>query len=131
MEIADLKTATDEQLALKFRETATNCGEAMRDGHPKLANLAFDYMIVILRELSLRGTRSMTVLLPLLGDEDKWTRLHAATALLFYLSENACPVLEELCREGRSLGFTAEMTLKQWRAGKLREFWNPNAERHS
>jgi hypothetical protein len=55
----------------------------------------------------------------LLADDSAHVRCWIAGQLLSEGDANAAPVLEAIVRAGGPLGFDAEMTLEQWRKGRL------------
>jgi hypothetical protein len=62
------------------------------------------------------GQRALQSLLTHL---DEYVRIWAAKDCLFFAPNLAIPVLEELAKVPGLQGFAAEMTLKEWRAGRL------------
>ena len=55
----------------------------------------------------------------LLDHEDDYVRLHAACALLHEKSEDALSTLSDLAEKKSILGFTAKMTISEYRKGNI------------
>ena len=78
----------------------------------------FDLLVAIRRELRTRGLEAQRQLLALLDDPDPGTRCWAAVSVLEFAPREGERVLAELAKLPDSLvGFSAEMTLEQWKAG--------------
>jgi hypothetical protein len=113
-----------EDLISMFTEAASANGAFLAARDPKRANLKFDQMTRIYRELRNRGAQAQRQLLPLLNSENAHVRLHAATYALDFEPESGEEVLKDILQTERgSLGFTAQMTLEQWSKGELRFSW--------
>jgi hypothetical protein len=116
MSIAEL-----DALISEYRNAALAHGSATEAGNHRLANAAHDRVASVYRVLHRQGDPAIRRLLDLLTDPEPAVRLWAASHGLEFASDRAVSILEELSREEpQLLGFTAETTLKQWRAGKLR-----------
>ena len=88
----------------------------------KAANRAFDQMLRIREEMRKRGPSVYSQLLKLLRHESPWVRCDAAIPMLFFAPNEAEVVLNELAKtQERALGTIAEMTLKEWRKGTLKQ----------
>jgi len=113
--------ATTDALVQMFRAVASGRGAALEKADPKTANRLYRQMAKLYAEIKHRGTQAQRQILPLLDDEDASVRASAATYALEFDARAAEPVLEKIDREERNLcGLTAQMVLKQWKAGKLR-----------
>ncbi|MCE9522810.1 MAG: DUF2019 domain-containing protein [Alphaproteobacteria bacterium] len=110
--VSDLKTA--------FRIAAAAHGAGKILGDVEATNDAFDQKIAVVRQLRHLPDKGRQVLTELLSDTGPAVRSSAATYLL-PLDENlALPVLEEVCKSPEPfIGLTAEMVLREWRAGRL------------
>lgn len=118
----NIRTATDEELLRQFEEDAL-VHAALRTA--KEANRAFDESVEIWGELKQRGKAAIDLFLQLLNSPNPEVRLLCASNALFVAPELAEPVLEQLVEEPKFVGVTASMTLKQWRAGKLKPAGDP------
>ena len=113
----DMFVATNEELARRFEETAITHRELVT---AEKSNAAFDEGVAIWREVKRRGKDAIALFLPLLQSKNPAVRMNSAALVLFDAPERAEPVLEQLTKEPRSLGVSATMTLREWRAGRLR-----------
>jgi hypothetical protein len=112
-----MKTATTEQLIEKFKELSVTHGELK---NVKAANRAFDEAVKIWVQIAHRGTHAIESFSRLLESDNAIIRLSAASKLLFIMPQRAEAVLDKLTTEPPWTGFTAKMTLTQWREGKLK-----------
>jgi hypothetical protein len=80
--------------------------------HRRMAD-AFEY-------LASQGSEGHTAFFAMLHDESPHVRDWVAAQLLSQDDEAAVPVMEQLAAEPGIRGFTAETTLKEFRAGRLR-----------
>ncbi len=121
MKAAQLKGLTTDQLVEKYRELSARHGHAIEAGNHKAANRDFDVIVAINKELRARGIEAHRQLLSLLNDQEPGTRCWAATDVLAFAPQEGERVLAELAKMPKSLvGFTAEMTLQQWKAGAFK-----------
>ena len=103
-----------------YEKAAVRHGEATLSGANDEANQAHDDIAAIYRELRRRGPMAQRGLLPLLERSDAGVRLWAASHALEFCPEAGETVLEAVKRSvGGLVGFSAAMTLQQWRAGTL------------
>lgn len=117
MDHAKLNSASNEDLVKWFEEAAIVHRE-LRSA--KRANGAFDEAVAIAKELNRRGNGGLELFLSLLQSPNAAVRMSAAGLLLPTIPEQAEPVLEALTEQPRSLGISAKMTLREWRAGRLK-----------
>lgn len=118
MKKVQVKTLSTEGLIEEFRTLSAGHGRDIEEGKPKAANRKYDVLVAIRRELRERGMDADRHLLGLLGDPEPGTRYWAASSVLDFAPNEAEQVLSELARIPKSLvGFTAELTLQQWKAG--------------
>ena len=109
---------TDETIR-RYREAAEAHGEATKTGDASRANASHDIIASVYRELRASGQESC--LLVLLDDTNVSVRAWAAAHALEFAPEVGEPVLSAVVEEDAGLvGFDAEMTLREWRAGRLR-----------
>jgi phage-related baseplate assembly protein len=87
--------------------------------HKRMAD-AFEF-------LSAQGSDGHIAFIALLHDESSHVRGWVAAQLLSDGDETAVPVMEQLAAESGIRGFTAETTLKEFRAGRLRSPFTSHA----
>lgn len=110
-----------EALVEKYAAAAAKHGEAIEAGNPRVANRNADTIAAIYRELRKRGLEAQRQLLPLLTRPEPGIRGWAGAHALEFSPPEGERILTELASVKASLvGFSAEMTLKQWRLGRLR-----------
>lgn len=115
----DLSALTDAEIIVTYRTAAVAHLAHSSEGAYKKANPQAEIIAACYRELRSRGQRSQAALLALLDDRDAAVRMWAGSHALEFAPELAEPVLTEL-EEGESLAaFSARMTLREWRAGRL------------
>lgn len=102
--------------------TYVQAAEASADfDKPRLQNAAANCVASVYRQLRSRGLESQRALLPLLAHPSLKVRQWAAAHALQFAPEAGVPVLSEMAKDKVSLyGFEAEITLREWRAGRLR-----------
>ena len=121
MKAAQVQGLTADQLVEKYRELSARHGRAIEAGNHKAANRDFDVIVAINKELRSRGIEAHRELLTLLNDPEPGTRCWAATDVLEFAPREGEQVLAELAKVPRSLvGLTADMTLRQWKAGEYK-----------
>ena len=74
----------------------------------------------VYRELRTRGRDAQFALLPLLTHCNASVRCWAAAHALEFAPVKGEAALNELSMQGGLIGFSAEMTLEEWRNGALR-----------
>lgn len=120
--MGELSALTTDELVGRYREAARAHGAAeMTRKAVRAANREADTIAAVYRELRRRDARS--VLLVLLDDPDPSVRSWAGAHALDFAPSEGEPVLEALSREDTGplgKGFDAQMTLQEWRAGRLR-----------
>ena len=109
--------AVDKYLAMAVKFGDTQRARSFEAGNEFATELGF--LGRLLRE-SGDGQR---LLLKLLDHDDPYVRIWASKDCLFFKSDAAVPVLEEIERAGGLLGTTARITLSEWGSGRL--FKNP------
>jgi hypothetical protein len=113
----EIKAATNQALLERFEQTAVIHREL---NTAEESNRAFDEGVAIWGELKQRGKEAVDLFLTLLHSANLAVRMNAAGLALLDSPEQAEPVLQQLTTEPRLLGFSARMTLKQWRDGELK-----------
>jgi len=112
-----MTSETLESLIEKYRDAARRHGSGKT---VRTVNKAADEIATIHRELRERGSAALARLLPLLKDDDSSVRTWAAAHALTFAPTEAATVLKDLATAPGLIGISAEMTLREWRAGRLR-----------
>ena len=115
-----VKGESDEALIDTYRIAASVHGRATASGDSRAANRAHKRLAVAYRTLRARGPGSQAKLLSLIRDRDVGVRAWVAAHALEFSPAAGEPVLVELAAEPGLVGFGAKMTLKEWRAGRLK-----------
>lgn len=102
-----------------YRQAATQHGKSIEMGDHQVANRAADRVSTIYAELRRRGLEAQRQLLPLLEDTNLRVRGWAAAHALEFAKEKGESVLTKLALQPGLLGFSAQMTLTEWREGRL------------
>jgi hypothetical protein len=118
--VEDLQRLSPDQLVVTYRDAAKRHGEATLSDDPSSGNADARLIGAVYAELRRRDLRS--ALLPLLENGDIGVRKWAAAHALDFAPDQGEPVLSEIARDDPAgiLGFGAEMTLEEWRGGRLR-----------
>ena len=115
-----LSTADTMRLVEMYRDAAKQHGEATETGDHKTANKSADLISEVYAELRRRGADAQRTLLPLLTDPASGVRLWSASHALEFAPEQGEALLKKFASRETFLGSSAEMTLNEWRAGRLR-----------
>jgi hypothetical protein len=111
-----MSTASTESLVSEYRALASQHGSAKTS---RAANVAAEKLATIYRELRERGEQS--ALAPLLRDGDPSVRCWSAAHALEFSADEGVAALESLAAGTPGpLRTSAAMTLREWRAGRLR-----------
>jgi hypothetical protein len=111
--------ASVEVLVAAYRRAASAHGKASVAGDHRTANKHFYTIAAIYRELRKRGRDCQLAILPLLTSDDLDVRAWAAAHSLEFSPSAGRPVLEELAKNQGIVGLEAQMTLREWQAGRL------------
>jgi Domain of unknown function (DUF2019) len=104
-----------------YIEFARQFGIAEREGDAPATNKAYEQLISALRELRKESDKGERFLLELLENDDLSVVTWSALYLLPLREADATAALERVAKSGvPRIGFSAEMTLKEWRAGRLK-----------
>jgi hypothetical protein len=104
-----------------FIEAAREHGQGIVEGDPQKTNRAYDRVVSAIRDLRKSPGKGEEFLIGLLDKEDLSIVRAAATYLLPLREVEAMQALERVAKGGLPLiAFGAEMTLKEWRAGRLK-----------
>jgi hypothetical protein len=112
--------ATVAELLAAYSAAASAHGRATLSGNPKEANRQFHQLHSAYAELRRRGDTDLRHLEALLDDADPGVRGWAGAHLLLLSPSKAEPTLEELGKMPGLVGFSARITIQEWRKGKLR-----------
>jgi hypothetical protein len=102
----------------EFIEQAKTHGSGTLSGDFKVSNMAYDKIVEILKILH-NIDSELRMLTPLLKHTNMSVRTWAATYLLPHFTEMALKVLDDAGKEGGLIAFSAEITAREWRAGRL------------
>ena len=94
--------------------------EATESGDSRKANRNSDRIAAAYRGLREMGPEAQSQLLPLLDHSDSGVRAWAGAHALEFAPEPGARALSSLAKQGDITGFGAEMTLREWKAGRLR-----------
>lgn len=119
MTFEDITSAPLPTLLAAYRAAAAQHGDATEAGDHRRANQAAELLGSLYAEIRRRGADSQRAILPFLSDPSPGVRLWSASHALEFDSNSGEAVLRELVAVGRFLGLSAEVTLKEWRAGRL------------
>lgn len=108
------------RLVSDYREAATQHGIATASGDPVTANGYADRLAEIYSELRGRGYGAQSLLIPLLDDPQPGVRLWAASHALDFASPAGERTLIGLAADPGFINVSAEATLQEWRAGRLK-----------
>lgn len=115
------KEASIHELSAIYEDAAAIHGQATRDGNSRTANAQYKRIIVVWNELRRRGDDGRAALSRLMGSSNPHVRGWAASHVLEFEPEAAEPELTRLAQGPPSpVRLDAEMTLKEWRAGRLK-----------
>jgi hypothetical protein len=110
----------DQELAI-YVAAAANHGRATESGDHKRANSSARKIAAAYDQIQKYGSEGRTAVSGLLHHSERGVRLWAASHALAFAPEDAEGVLIELASlKGSLIGFSAETTLRQWHAGRLR-----------
>jgi len=115
-----IKRASLGELLDAYAQAASVHGRATETGDYKTGNRAADRVAAIYAELRARGPDAQRSLLGLLKHEVPGVRGWAAAHALDFAPSDGEAVLQALIPMGGFVGHDAEMTLKEWRQGRLK-----------
>jgi len=107
-----------ESLIEQFCEAASQHAASTESGDYKQGNKAHQRIVDALQQLDIQ--QATKLLRPLLQNPNVGTRLWAAAYLLRSNAFDAEASLEAIAAQADIHSFNAQMTLKEWRAGRLR-----------
>lgn len=103
---------------IRFKEIASDRWGHLENGDSNKGNKCYDELLDIAVELRSEG--KLIELETLLDDIEDGVKFEAASKLLTINSKKAEKALVSITEKKGALPFTAKMTLKQWKAGKLK-----------
>ena len=110
-----------DALVKRYAEAAAEHGRATEAGNYKEANRAYKVIAAVYMELRRRGREAQLALLPLLEAPEPGIRAWVGTHALEFSPADGERVLSHMENTPRSLvSLSAQITLRQWREGKLR-----------
>lgn len=114
----------DTRLEALFLETALRRGELLRANESRKANKEFDTLHMLKDRLRGLPDKGEWILKRLAGHDDLDVRILAAAGLLVIDEPYTIGVLEAISAGDSGLpSFSAEMTLREWRKGAIRDYW--------
>ncbi len=121
MKSDQVQRANIQDLLEAYKDAAAAHCMATERGDQNTANRSHDVLVGIHTELRRRGAEALNELLNLLQNKDTGVRFWAASHALEFSPEKGENVLSEIAKIPKSLiAFSAEVTLREWRAGRLR-----------
>ena len=104
----------------RFIDAARRHGQATQSGEPNLANAAHSDLVAALREIRHSPDRGTKFLIGQLNSDDASVVTWAALYLLPDRENEASEALQRVAKLGLPrVSFGADMTLTEWRAGRL------------
>ena len=116
----------EAMLERAFLDTALKRSELLRQNEPKKANKEYDKLHRLKGEMRHLPDKGKAALKRVAGStEDDDVRILAAAALLAIDEPFATELLEQIQMRGVGIpSFTAEMTLHEWQAGSIKDYWS-------
>ena len=103
----------------RYASAAEAYGRAIKNGQATESDKHFDAVEEAFAKLKAHGNNGLRAIAELLESKDDGVKLWSAAHLLNYPEFGSLEVLERLKRSRSILALTAEVTLDQWRNGKL------------
>lgn len=122
--MSGVNAEADVDVEQAFLEAARRRSEFLRLNKPQKANREYDRIYKLKNRLRLLPDRGETMLKRISLNDDPEVRMTAAAALLAVDEPFAVKIFEDIAKDNKGLcSFTAEMTLSEWRSGRLNEYW--------
>jgi hypothetical protein len=119
-----MTASSGEQLETAFINVALQRSEWLRLSEVDKANNEFDRLHELKNQLRELPDKGVAVLRRITGNADVNVSMVAAVALLSVDEEFAINVLEGIAQSEVGIpSFSAEMALKEWRRGAMRDYW--------
>ena len=120
MNDVELATKSVSDLVRDYRTSAVAHAAAIGNGRHRVANREFETLSAVSGELQRRGTEGVNALKALIEDENLSVRVWAAThALRIHTALAEHTLAEAAAGPPSPTRLSAEMTLSEWRAGRL------------
>ncbi len=110
----------NENFIQEYVNLIVECGKAQDEANSKKSNKIFDLKNIYVKEIKVNMNLYRNELIKLLNHENNYVKSEIAYLLLPCETEKAVAVLEVLSLERSLLGFSARMTLRLWKEGKLK-----------
>ena len=119
----DVKAANQEAMEAEFLQLGSQWVKAAST--PKRANKLYDKLYELTRRMRLLPDRGEAILKHITEIAEPEVRVFAAAAILALDERYALRVLRDVATHEKGLvTFTAEMTIREWKAGNLRVYWS-------
>ena len=120
---SEIRSPEEETVEREFLETAVRRAEFLRSGQPKKANKEYARLYALKGRIRRLKDRGEAALKRIANDSDPEVQISAAALLLAIDELFATELLERIQKSDIGLpSFTAEMTLREWRKGAIREY---------
>ncbi len=115
----------EQTLESEFLRIGSQWSAATHRRNPKRANTLYHRLYDIIRAMRCLPDRGEAALKRITTASDPEVRTLAAAGILALDEPYALGILEDVAGEGlRLVSFTAQMTIREWRAGSIREYWS-------
>lgn len=115
-----VSSLSTEQLLDTYRAAADLHGRSTISGNSRSANRAARRLAECNEEVQCRGAEAQEEFLRMLRDQSGDVPLWSAAHCLAFRPDLGEEVLEALILSGGHVGLSAQMTLREWRAGRLK-----------
>lgn len=117
-----MKEIENTQQALDlFEKYSISRGKALETGNSKVANYNYDRIENVIRFL--REKKELSKLSVFYNHLNAFVKLDAAAYLLPVFEKESLKVMKEIMKVEGIVSFDAEMTIKEWKNGNLRNFY--------
>ncbi|MEJ0091346.1 MAG: DUF2019 domain-containing protein [Limisphaerales bacterium] len=116
----EMQNAPIGELLKSYAAAAAAHGEATEKGDYRVGNKQHDIIVATYREIRARGLEAQRSLFGLLDHPNEAVRLVAAAHALEFAPEEGATVLELLAKGTSIHGFSARITLEEWKKGSLK-----------
>ena len=116
-----METAIVEQTLKQIAKYAIKRGEALEEGKSQIANRCYDKIHRIVD--SLKKGNQLSLLAKLYNHSNSWVRLTASVYLLPLYEKESLTALSRIAKMDGLCAFEAEMTIKEWKNGNLKNFY--------
>ena len=115
---------TESVLEREFLQAASKHSEFLRGHEPKKANREYDRLHKLKNKMRHLPDRGEALLKRIAANIDIEVQISAAAALLAVDEAYALKILKRIAETKVGLSsFTAEMTLKEWKKGSIKDYW--------